>query len=391
MLSLPVYLDNHSTTRPDPRVIEAMLPYLSSHYGNAGSFSHKFGWDAADAVERAREQVASLIGAEPVEIVFTSGATESNNLAIKGVASCLEAQGGHLVSSATEHKAVLAPLNRLCRKDWTLTLVAPDSHGQTTADAIAGALRGSTVMVSVMAANNEVGSINDVAGIGRLCRERGIAFHSDATQAVGKIPLDVRAAGIDLLSLSAHKFHGPKGVGALFVSRECPLKIIPLFDGGGQERGIRSGTLAVPLIVGLGSAAEIALQERDEEARRIQSLRDRLHNALAARLDGLKLNGHITLRLPGNLNLSFAGIDGEALMMGLRDVAVSSGAACTSANPEPSHVLKAMGVEEGLARASLRFGLGRFTTEEEINFAAEAVVNIVNRLRSSGVSIDSLL
>lgn len=361
------------------------MPYFTTHYGNAASLSHKYGWEAADAVEQAREQVASLIGAEAREVVFTSGATESNNLAIKGVIAALKTRGNHLVTAANEHKAVLDPFKRLAREGWEVSLVAPDAFGFVGAETIANALNDRTVLVSVMAANNEVGTINNVAEIGRLCRSRGVVFHSDATQAVGKIPFDVREAQVDLLSLSAHKFHGPKGVGALYVNRKYGARMVPLFEGGGQEWGVRSGTLAVPLIVGLGVAAEIAGIERDEEADRVQSLRDQLHQALLANLEGVTLNGHPVQRLPGNLNLSFAGIDGEALMMGLRDIAVSSGAACTSANPEPSHVLRSMGVGEVLARASLRFGLGRFTTSEEVDFAAEVVSRTVRRLRSTGV------
>ncbi len=385
MLSLPVYLDNHSTTRPDPRVVEAMMPYFTTHYGNAASLSHKYGWEASDAVEHAREQVAGLIGAEAREVVFTSGATESNNLAIKGVIGALRTQGNHLVTAANEHKAVLDPFKRLAREGWGVAAVTPDVFGSVSAETIANALNDRTVLVSVMAANNEVGTINDVAEIGRLCRSRGIVFHSDATQAVGKIPFDVRETQVDLLSLSAHKFHGPKGIGALYISRKCGARVVPLFEGGGQEWGVRSGTLAVPLIVGLGVAAEIARNERDVEAVRVQSLRDRLHQAMLAKLDAVNLNGHPVQRLPGNLNVSFAGVDGEALMMGLRDIAVSSGSACTSANPEPSHVLRSMGVDEALARASLRFGLGRFTTLEEVDFAAEVVSRTVRRLRSTRV------
>ena len=389
MLTIPVYLDNHSTTRPDPRVVEAMLPYLTEHYGNAASLSHKYGWEAADAVELARERVAALIGAEPREVVFTSGATESNNLAIKGILNGQKQRGNHIVSAASEHRAVLDPIKRLGREGRDLTLIAPDSTGLITLDAIQSALQEQTVFVSIMGANNEVGTLNEVAEIGRLCRERGIVFHSDATQAVGKIPFDVREIAADLISFSAHKFHGPKGIGALFVSRRCKARIAPLFDGGGQEHGVRSGTLAVPLIVGFGKAAEIAMAEHAQDAERTQALRDRLFRALTASLRGITVNGHPTRRLPGNLNVSFAGIDGEALMMGLRDVAVSSGAACTSANPEPSHVLRSMGVDDELARASLRFGLSRFTTEEEVDFAAGRVVDVVNRLRSHGVLIDA--
>lgn len=383
VLTLPVYLDNHATTRPDPRVVEAILPFFTTIYGNAGSGSHRFGWDAADAVERARAQIAALIGAEPREIVFTSGATEANNLALKGAIPGLRKRGDHLVTSSAEHKSVLDPLKRLAREGWEVTVVAPDAHGLVSAGAVDDALTDRTVFVSVTAANNEVGTINPVVEIGRLCRDRGIVFHTDATQAVGKVPLRVCDAEIDLLSLSAHKIYGPKGIGALFVGRNGPaLRLTPLFDGGGQERGLRSGTVAVPLVVGLGAAAEIAGREREAEAERVLLLRERLHHEIARRLDGVRLNGHPTRRLPGNLNLSFEGVDGEALMLAMKDVAVSSGAACSAANPEPSHVLTAMGVKEDLARASLRFGLGRFTTGEEVDFAAESVAAVVCRLRS---------
>ncbi len=382
MLSLPVYLDNHATTRPDPRVVAAMMPYFTEIYGNAASVSHKFGWDAAEAVDRAREHVARLIGAESREIIFTSGATESDNLALKGPLDGLKRKGDHIVSAVSEHKAVLDPLKRLAREGWKVTFVPCDPTGLVTLDAVAAALTDRTVLVSVMAANNEVGTINPVSAIGRLCHERGILFHTDATQAVGKIPVDVRADGIDLLSLSAHKIYGPKGIGGLYVRRRDPqVRLQPLFDGGGHERGFRSGTLAVPLIVGLGEACRIASEEMADDEARIFELRERLHRGLVERLDGLKLNGNPTERLAGNLNLSFEGVDGEALMLAMRDVAVSSGSACSAANPEPSHVLAAMGLDEDMARASLRFGLGRFTTAEEVDFAVDAVASAVARLR----------
>jgi cysteine desulfurase len=380
--TLPIYLDNHATTRTDPRVLDAMLPYFTM-YGNAASVSHRFGWDAGAAVDAARERVAAAIGAEAREIVFTSGATEANNLALKGALPALKRKGHHVVTAATEHKAVLDPLKRLAREGLCeLTVLPPDSCGRITADSVAEALTDRTVLVSVMAANNEVGTLNPIGAIGRLCHERGILFHTDATQAVGKIALDVRDDAIDLLSLSAHKIYGPKGIGALYVRRRDPqVRLTPLVDGGGHERGLRSGTVAVPLVVGLGEAAELATRERPEEAARLLALRERLHEGIAERVEAIQLNGHPTLRLPGNLNLSFAYVDGEALMMAMRDVAVSSGAACTSAEPEPSHVLLAMGLDEEMARASLRFGLGRFTTAEEIDFAIGAVTEAVGRLR----------
>jgi cysteine desulfurase len=381
-MQTPIYLDNHATTRVDPRVVEAMLPYFSTIYGNAASVSHRFGWDAGAAVDRARGQVATLIGAEPKEIIFTSGATEADNLAIKGILPGLKRKGNHLITSSAEHKAVLDPMKRLAREGWRVTILPPDRHGRVSAGAVAEAFDADTILVSIMAANNEVGTINPIGEIGRLCRERGVIFHSDATQAVGKIPLDVVASSVDLLSLSGHKFYGPKGIGALYVRRDPRIRITPLFDGGGHERGIRSGTPAVPLIVGLGEAAEIAGRERDVESGRIFNLRERLHVGLSERVPEITLNGHPIDRLPGNLNLSFAYVDGEALMMAMRDVAVSSGAACTSTDPEPSHVLLAMGLDEDLARASLRFGLGRFTTAEEIDFAVASVADAVASLRT---------
>jgi cysteine desulfurase len=379
----PIYLDNHATTRVDPRVVEAMFPYFTTTYGNPASVSHRFGWDAAAAVDRAREQVATLIGAESKEVVFTSGSTEANNLAIKGALAHLKRKGNHLVTAATEHRAVLDPMKRLAREGWDLTVVPCDEHGMVSAEAVEAALTDRTILVSVMAANNEVGTLNPIGAIGQLCHARGVLFHTDATQAVGKVPLDVREDAIDLLSLSGHKFYGPKGIGALYVRRRDPqVRLTPLLDGGGHERGLRSGTVAVPLVVGLGESADLARRERPEEATRLLGLRERLHAGLAARVEAIVLNGHPTLRLPGNLNLSFAYVDGEALMMAMRDVAVSSGSACTSANPQPSHVLTAMGRDEDMARASLRFGLGRFTTAEEIDFAVDAVADAVARLRT---------
>ena len=382
MLNIPVYLDNHATTRVDPRVVEAMLPYFTTIYGNAASISHKFGWDASEAVDRGRKQVAAVIGAEPREIIVTSGATESNNLALKGPLSYLKRKGNHLVTAATEHKAVLDPLKRLAREGWDLSIVNSDPHGLVSVEAIEAALTEQTVLVSVMAANNEVGTLNPIREIGKLCHDRGILFHTDATQAFGKIPLNVIDDHIDLLSLSAHKFYGPKGVGALYVRRRDPqVRLSPLFDGGGHERGFRSGTIAVPLVVGMGYAAELAESERVEESARLLALRERLYTGISEKVPAIQLNGHPSLRLPANLNLSFAYVDGEALMMAMRDVAVSSGSACTAADPEPSHVLIAMGIDEDMARASLRFGLGRFTTIEEIDFTIEVVSKAVAKLR----------
>jgi cysteine desulfurase len=387
MLQKPVYLDNHATTRTDPRVLEAMLPYFTERYGNAASTSHRFGWEAAEAVDRAREQIAQALGASTREIIFTSGATESNNLAIKGVALAAQRRGKHLVTAASEHKAVLDPLKRLAREGWDLTIVSCDENGQVPPEAIERAMTDRTVLVSVMAANNEVGTLNPFEEIGQLCHQSGVVFHTDAAQAVGKVPLDVSSGAIDLLSLSGHKVYSSKGIGVLYVRRsEPPIRLTPLSDGGGHERGLRSGTLPVPLIVGLGLALEIATRERAEEAARLIALRERLFEGILGRLSDIRLNGHPVDRLPGNLNLSFPGVDGEALMMAMRDVAVSSGSACSSANPEPSHVLLAMGLSEDLARASLRFGLGRFTTAEEVEFAAQEVAAAVERLRGLGVA-----
>jgi cysteine desulfurase len=379
----PVYLDNNATTRTDPRVLEAMLPYFTERYGNAASRHHAFGRDAEDAVERAREQVARLIGANPKEIVFTSGATESDNLALKGAVATYRRKGDHLITVATEHKAVLDPCKRLERDGFRVTFLPVDRYGRVSAEQVAGALTEKTILVSVMAANNEVGTLQPIQAIGRLCKERGVLFHTDAAQAAGKVSLDVNEMGVDLLSLSAHKMYGPKGIGALYVRRRDPhVRLEPLFDGGGHERGLRSGTLPVPLVVGFGVACDLCQRELPGEAQRLTSLRERLRISIQNRLEGVSLNGHPTERLPNNLNLSFAFIDGEALLMALRDVAVSSGSACTSAEPEPSYVLRALGIPDDLARASIRFGLGRFTDAEEIDYAAGAVIAAVKRLRA---------
>jgi cysteine desulfurase len=387
MVDRLIYLDNQATTRTDPRVVAAMLPYFTEIYGNAASASHRFGWEAAEAVERSREQVAKAIGAEAREIVFTSGATEANNLAIKGLVYAAVRRGKHIVTVASEHRAVLDPIKRLAREGWLTTVIPCDEYGAVSAQAVADAITDGTVLVSIMAANNEVGTLNAIGEIGRLCHERGVAFHTDAAQAVGKVPLDVQADAIDLLSLSAHKFYGPKGIGALYVRRRDPqVRLNPLLDGGGHERGLRSGTIPVPMVVGLGAAIELAIGERAEEAERLLDLRRRLEEGITNQVPGLRVNGHPSRRLPGNLNLSFAGVDGEALMMAMRHVAVSSGSACSSANPEPSHVLRAMGLDEDMARASLRFGLGRFTTPDEIDLAARAVIEAVTRLRRQSVA-----
>jgi cysteine desulfurase len=382
MVQLPIYMDNNSTTRCDPRVVEAMLPFFTEHYGNAASRSHAFGWHAEAAVEDAREQVAQLIGASPKEIVFTSGATESNNLAIKGVASMYRKKGNHIITCVTEHKAVLDPCKRLERDGYQVTFLPVDSYGRVSVQQVADAITPQTILVSIMAANNEIGTLQPIGAIGRLCKERGVLFHTDAVQAVGKIPVDVESMGIDLLSLTAHKFYGPKGIGALYVRRKDPrVRLDPIIDGGGHERGMRSGTLAVPLIVGMGRAAELAREERPTEAARLLALREKLVHGIMSQLSDTTLNGHPTERLPGNANISFAYVEGEGLMMGIKDIAVSSGSACTSASLEPSYVLKALGVGDELAHSSIRFGLGRFTTEEEVDYTIDAVVKAVNKLR----------
>lgn len=379
----PVYLDYHATTPVDPRVMEAMLPYFTQHFGNAASISHAYGWKAGDAVDKAREQVARALGADPREVLFTSGATEANNLAIKGVAMSPAGKGRHLVTAATEHKAVLDPVLRLQCDGWPVTILTPQPDGLIPTSSLVSALRPDTALVSIMAANNEIGTIQDIRALTAECRSRGVLFHTDATQAVGKLPLDFRADGVDLLSLTAHKLYGPKGIGALLVRRGAPLiRLAPLFDGGGHERRMRSGTLPVPLIVGFGEAITLAVAEREAENARIGGLRDRLLAELRESSGPIVVNGAMDRRLPGNLNLSVPGVEGEALMMNLREVAISSGSACSSANPEPSHVLRAIGVPDDLSRASLRFGLGRFTTEDEVDFAIQYVSGVIQRLRS---------
>jgi cysteine desulfurase len=382
VVKLPIYLDNNATTRTDPRVVEAMLPYFTEQYGNAASRHHVFGRKAEEAVDQAREQVAALIGADAKEIIFTSGATESDNLALKGVARMYRKNGNHIVTAVTEHKAVIDPCKRLERDGFAVTFLPVDRYGLVSAEQVAAALTDKTILVSIMAANNEIGTLQPVAAIGKVCKQRGVLFHTDAVQAVGKVPVDVDQMGIDLLSLTAHKLYGPKGIGALYVRRNDPrVRLEPIIDGGGHERGMRSGTLAVPLIVGFGKACELCRHEMAGEAQRLSRLRDRLRQGILDGLSDTYVNGHPTERLPGNLNVSFAYVNGEALMVSLKDVAVSSGSACTTANPEPSYVLRALGVEEELARGSLRFGLGRFTTEEEVDFVIAEVKRAVNRLR----------
>ncbi|MCI0684510.1 MAG: IscS subfamily cysteine desulfurase [Gemmataceae bacterium] len=383
MVRLPIYLDNHSTTRVDPRVVGAMLPFFDEHYGNAASRHHVFGWRAEEAVDQARAQVAALIGADAKDVIFTSGATESNNLAIKGVAQMLRRQGNHIVTVQTEHHAVLDPIRRLERDGFEATFLPVDRLGRVTPEQVAGAITERTILVSVMLANNEIGTLQPVADIGRACKSRKVLLHTDATQAAGKVPLDVEALQADLLSLSAHKLYGPKGVGALYLRRRDPhVRLEPLFDGGGHERGMRSGTLPVPLIVGFGSACDLCRRELSNEMEHCRTLRDRLWDGLRSRLTGLTLNGHPSERLPGNLNASFADVRGEALLMALKNVAVSSGSACTSASVEPSYVLRALGVADELAHSSIRFGVGRFNTAEEIDYTIEEVARHVGHLRS---------
>jgi cysteine desulfurase len=382
-VNTPIYLDNHATTPVDPRVLDTMLPYFSKSFGNAASKSHAFGWEAEAAIDQAREQVANLIGAASArEIIFTSGATESDNLAIKGVAQAYRHKGDHLVTSATEHKAVLDSCKVLEQQGFHVTYLPVTAGGFVEMSRLQGALTDKTILISIMAANNEIGTIQPVMEIGRIAKEKGILFHCDATQAVGKIPLDVEKMGIDLLSLTAHKMYGPKGVGALYVRSSKPrVKITPLMDGGGHERGMRSGTLNVPGIVGLGRACEVSKAEMGAEGERLTALRERLKRALLDRLDDVCINGDPVKRLPGNLNMSFAYIEGESLMMGLKEIAVSTGSACTSASLEPSYVLKAIGLEDSLAHASIRFGIGRFNTGDEIDYTVERVVEEVLRLR----------
>ncbi|MBV9851613.1 MAG: IscS subfamily cysteine desulfurase [Armatimonadetes bacterium] len=377
-----IYLDNNATTKPDPRVVEAMLPSLREAYGNAASRSHPFGWAAEEAVETARGRVAALIGADPREIVWTSGATESDNLALKGVAEAYADRGDHLVTAATEHKAVLDAARHLERQGKRVTILPVDKFGVVDLDALRDSLTERTVLVSVMLANNEVGTLAPLAEISRLCREHGILFHTDATQGVGKVPVDVEALGVDLMSFTAHKMYGPKGVGALYVRRRNPrVRLTAQMDGGGHERGMRSGTLNVPGIVGFGAAAELCRQEMARDAAHTCRLRDRLHEGIQSGLDGVALNGHPTERLPNTLNLRFEDVEADALLLGMPQVALSSGSACTSASVEPSHVLRALGLTDAQARSSLRFSLGRFTTEEEIDRVAERVVHEAARLR----------
>ncbi|NBX67719.1 MAG: IscS subfamily cysteine desulfurase [Proteobacteria bacterium] len=381
-MRVPIYLDNNSTTPLDPRVLEAMMPYLTEKFGNAASRSHSFGWETEEAVEKARASIAKLIGANPKEVVFTSGATESINIALKGAAEMYAEKGNHIITAETEHKATLDSAKYLEKHGCTVTYLPVDKFGAVSAAQVKAAMTDKTILVSLMHANNEVGTIHPIEEIGKVTREAGVLLHVDAAQTTGKIPIDVEKMGIDILSISAHKMYGPKGVGGLYVRRSNPrVRLSPVVHGGGHERGFRSGTLNVPGIVGFGAAAEICLNDMATEIVRVQSLRDRLKEGLFAQLDEIFLNGDPIKRLPNNLNISFAFVEGEAMMMGLKDVAVSSGSACTSASLEPSYVLKAMGIGEELAHTSIRFGVGRFTTQEEIDFVIEKVVGVVKKLR----------
>ncbi|OGB92034.1 MAG: IscS subfamily cysteine desulfurase [candidate division NC10 bacterium RIFCSPLOWO2_02_FULL_66_22] len=382
-LKLPIYMDHHATTPVAPEVFEAMRPYFTERFGNAASRNHAFGWAAESAVEAARAQIAGLIGCKPVELVFTSGATESDNLAIKGVAKAYREKGTHIITSQIEHHAVLDSCKRLEKEGFQVTYLPVSRDGLVDPADVAKALTAKTILVSIMLANNEIGTIQPLAEIGRLCKERGVLFHSDAVQGVGKIPVNVDALGLDLMSLTAHKLYGPKGVGALYVRMGKPrVKLVAQMDGGGHEKGRRSGTLNIPGIVGFGKACELAGQLMTSEAARLTALRERLWAGIRARLDHVHLNGHPTLRLPGNLNVSFEYVEGESLLMSLKDVAVSSGSACTSASLEPSYVLKALGIGEALAHTSIRFGLGRGNTEEEVDYVCDRLAEQVTRLRA---------
>ena len=383
-MQLPIFMDNQSTTATDLRVVQAILPFFTQHYGNAASRNHSFGWTAEAAVEHARGQIASLIGGDGKEIVLTSGATESNNLAIKGVASFYKKQGNHIITVETEHKCVLDTCKRLQREGCDVTYLTPQKDGIVTPEMVVAAMTDKTILVSIMTANNEIGVVQDIKAICAAVKAKNpkVLFHTDAAQAAGKIPFDVEDLKVDLVSMSAHKIYGPKGVGALWVRRKPRVRIDPQIDGGGHERGMRSGTLAVPLIVGFGKAAELAKEEMAEEAIRLEALRTRLLTGLQSRLPDTYVNGSMAHRLPGNLNISFSFVEGESLMMALKDIAVSSGSACTSASLEPSYVLRALGVGDELAHSSIRFGIGRFNTAEEIDYVIDIVVKSVERLRS---------
>jgi cysteine desulfurase len=382
-MKLPIFMDHHSTTPMDPRVLEAMLPYFVEKFGNSASRNHAFGWEAEEAVENARKQIAHLIHADSKEIVFTSGATESDNLAIKGVVEMYHEKGDHIITSSTEHRAVLDTCKALeSKRGVKVTYLSVDKAGMVSPEDVRNAITEKTILITIMMANNEIGTINPIKDIGKVAKEKGILFHCDATQGVGKIPVDVQDMGIDLMSFSAHKLYGPKGIGALYVRKKAPrVRIAAQMDGGGHERGMRSGTLPVPLIVGFGKAVELCEQEMTTESERLSAMRDRLQTAITGKLEEVYLNGHPTQRLPNNLNLSFAYVEGESLLMGLKEIALSSGSACTSATLEPSYVLRALGVGSDLAHSSIRFGLGRFNTDEEVDYTAKRIIEVVTKLR----------
>jgi cysteine desulfurase len=383
-LKLPIFMDSQSTTPVDPRVLEAMIPYFTEKFGHPASRNHPFGWEAKGGVDRAREQIARLIGArDPKEVIFTSGGTEAINLALKGVAEMYREKGNHVVTTTIEQRATLDVCKRLERQGFEVTYVPVGRDGLVAVETVRAALTDKTILISVMFANNEIGTIQPLAELGKLAKEKGILFHTDATQAVGKIPVDVEAMGIDLLSATAHMLYGPKGVGALYVRRKNPrVRLAPMVDGGGHERGMRSGTVPVPLVVGFGRAAEICREVMDEESRRLAALRDRLQEQIVSKVDEAYVNGHPTRRLPHNLNISFAYVEGESVLMGLnREAALASGSACTSATLEPSYVISALGVDSELAHSSIRFGLHRFSTEEEVDFVAGKTVEVIQRLR----------
>jgi cysteine desulfurase len=381
-VKLPIYMDNHATTPLDPRVLEAMMPYLTGIFGNAASRNHSFGWEAEKATEKAREQVAKLIGATAKEIIFTSGATESNNLALKGIAEMYRERGNHIITQVTEHKAILDTCKKLEKQGYRVTYLPVQADGLIDLEDLKRAIDDKTILVSIMYANNEIGVVQPVREIGAICKEKGILFHTDGVQAVGKIPVDVQKDNIDVLSLSGHKIYGPKGVGALYVRRRNPrVQISEQINGGGHERGMRSGTLNVPGIVGLGAACEIAQNEMEAEAKREIELREYLKAKLENALDYVHVNGNMEHHLPGNLNMSFVYVEGESLLMGINDIAVSSGSACTSATLEPSYVLKALGLGDDVAHSSIRFGLGRFNTKAEVDYVSDKIIDVVKKLR----------
>ena len=381
-MKLPIYMDNHSTTACDPRVVDAMLPFFTETFGNAASRNHSFGWEAEEAVDQARRRIAKLIHADAKEIVFTSGATESDNLALKGVVEMYKEKGDHVITSSTEHRAVIDAAKSLEKKGVRVTYLHVDKTGMINPDDVRAAITDKTILISIMLANNEIGTIHPIQEIGKIAKEKGVLFHCDATQGVGKIPVNVSDMGVDLMSFTSHKLYGPKGIGALYVRRKAPrVRLVPMIDGGGHERGMRSGTLPVPLIAGFGKAVELCEREMPTESVRIQGLRDRLQAGMTDALEAVYLNGHPTERLPGNLNLSFAYVEGEALLMGVKEIALSSGSACTSATLEPSYVLRALGVGSDLAHSSIRFGLGRFSTPEEVEYTIDRMIKAVNHLR----------